>query len=348
MPSDSENGNNPGGNIPTPNPPQDKSASVCLNIIKSELFWFLAFSILISIATVYQMNRANNIFKESHQRIIDQNKTCEELTKSFLQICGGIESDTTITKEDRIILIENLNNLNEKIIRQDFDQKITNLLEIESTKIQNEFEILNLWCALLTVVFLIFSFFSIFKTNEMSRQGEEALKNLRDTAKEAKGKSDSIEDKVSEAEKRIKAKEEELTQNLKAQIECLEKNVNVNTERLTSVEGNLTNAFEKLEEIYDKQTLILTQTDEKISEAESNLSQIIKIAVVKEATSFISEKNTLIDSISSEVKVINNQLINLHLQVERLVTANRSDDIPSEEELEDVDDQEDDSNDDEP
>lgn len=54
------------------------------------------------------------------------------------------------------------------------------LLELEFNKIQNEYETLALWAGILTVVFLIFSFYSMFKTDELLQQGKNGLKELNE------------------------------------------------------------------------------------------------------------------------------------------------------------------------
>lgn len=52
------------------------------------------------------------------------------------------------------------------------------LLELEFNKIQNEYETLALWAGILTVVFLIFTFYSMFKTDELILQGKNGLAEL--------------------------------------------------------------------------------------------------------------------------------------------------------------------------
>ena len=54
------------------------------------------------------------------------------------------------------------------------------LLELEFNKIQNEYETLALWAGILTIVFLIFSFYSMFKTEELLKQGRTGVKELSD------------------------------------------------------------------------------------------------------------------------------------------------------------------------
>lgn len=57
-------------------------------------------------------------------------------------------------------------------------QETKDLLEIEFAKIQHETESLQIWCGILTVVFLIFSFYSLFKTDELVQQGRDGVKEL--------------------------------------------------------------------------------------------------------------------------------------------------------------------------
>lgn len=63
-------------------------------------------------------------------------------------------------------------------------EKINNdtsrLLEMEMGKLQSEYEVLELWTALITVVFLLFSFFSMFRSEELERQGRETVKHIND------------------------------------------------------------------------------------------------------------------------------------------------------------------------
>lgn len=53
-----------------------------------------------------------------------------------------------------------------------------NLLGLHSAKIQHEYQGLQVWCAVLTIIFLIFSFYSLFKTDDLLKQGKEGLAEL--------------------------------------------------------------------------------------------------------------------------------------------------------------------------
>ncbi len=59
--------------------------------------------------------------------------------------------------------------------------EIKSMLDLEFNKIQNEFEALEIWTGIITVIFLIFSFYSLFKTEQLELQGKTALKLINDT-----------------------------------------------------------------------------------------------------------------------------------------------------------------------
>lgn len=72
------------------------------------------------------------------------------------------------------------------------------LLELQSTKIQSDYAILSLWAGILMIVFLVFSIYSMFKTDEMLRQSREGLKAIEETEKEADNIISRVETKTNE------------------------------------------------------------------------------------------------------------------------------------------------------
>lgn len=60
-------------------------------------------------------------------------------------------------------------------------EEIKSMLDLEFNKVQNEFEALEIWAGILTVIFLIFSFYSLFKTEQMEQQSKAALRLINET-----------------------------------------------------------------------------------------------------------------------------------------------------------------------
>lgn len=58
-------------------------------------------------------------------------------------------------------------------------QHTTNeLLELHFNRVQHEYTVLALWAGILMIVFLIFSFYSLYKTDDIAKQGKEGLKEI--------------------------------------------------------------------------------------------------------------------------------------------------------------------------
>lgn len=60
-----------------------------------------------------------------------------------------------------------------------FHQEVKSLLELEYNRIQNEFEAVEIWTGILTVIFLIFSFYSLFKTEQLENQSKNELLRIK-------------------------------------------------------------------------------------------------------------------------------------------------------------------------
>jgi predicted PurR-regulated permease PerM len=53
------------------------------------------------------------------------------------------------------------------------------LLELHLNKVEHEYSNITIWAAVLTILFLVFSFYSIFKMDELVQQGHEGVRDIR-------------------------------------------------------------------------------------------------------------------------------------------------------------------------
>ena len=53
------------------------------------------------------------------------------------------------------------------------------MIDLHLNKIEHEYSNITLWAAILTIVFLVFSFYSVFKADELIKQGTDSLKEIR-------------------------------------------------------------------------------------------------------------------------------------------------------------------------
>lgn len=214
------------------------------------VWWFLAIAVICSLAAWIVMCKANDRLEATHNTIITHQQSSINSIDSLLKIYWRSQTDSIRKTNDT--LTQQLNSQLIKIAQSAAEnsnsERITNLLESELSKIQNEYEVLNLWCALLTVVFLIFSFFSIFKANEMANQSEESLKNIRIVAREVQSKSDSIDEKIRNANERIDTVSTSIST-----MESAEKNLSTKYETLKDTElSSISKRVDELKKEFEK------------------------------------------------------------------------------------------------
>ena len=63
--------------------------------------------------------------------------------------------------------------------RQLLEGQMNSMLDAHLDKIEHEYSNITLWAAVLTILFLVFSFYSIFKMDELVQQGSVGLRDIR-------------------------------------------------------------------------------------------------------------------------------------------------------------------------
>ena len=98
------------------------------------------------------------------------------------------------------------------------------IMELAITDLKSDVDILSLWAGIITIVFLVFSIYSIFRTDEMLAKANETL--------------ESIKEKERTAESIVK----QLTESQETQIRNLSQRINAVTVRADDVEQRLLRA----------------------------------------------------------------------------------------------------------
>lgn len=76
-------------------------------------------------------------------------------------------------------------------------ESVKALLDLEFSKIQSEYESQEIWIGLITIVFLIFSFYSMMKTDQLEKQCRDDAQRIRNLTDENQTKFDEIKQKIS-------------------------------------------------------------------------------------------------------------------------------------------------------
>lgn len=102
-----------------------------------------------------------------------------------------------------------------------FHEEVKSLLELEYNRIQNEFEAIEIWTGVLTVIFLIFSFYSLFKTEQLENQSRDELAKLKKLFEDGQLKLGKFDANSETALTKLNTSVDEIKKNVKDQIDGL-------------------------------------------------------------------------------------------------------------------------------
>lgn len=288
----------------------------------------MAMTLVVSGIAFFIMISANNAMKSRQAEILETYKSEQVAIKALLEQERKLILDSVFNPQQKIALLENMKRHVDEVQEKADINKIEHLLELEFSKIQGEYEVLNLWCALLTVVFLVFSLYSVIKTNEIHGQAEKALKDLAKTSAEASQKSASIDQAVNSAEGRVKTQ--------------LEKYSNKAVTRLRELDEKLNTLEQKVESngtAIDSKNQIIGQFESKVQNAETALRNLLDSKVEEANSNFIgvinSVGNELADKANSQLLDITRRLIKL----ETIIDASQDSVTHSHHQMEEVSDE---------
>lgn len=173
-----------------------------------------------------------------------------DIIQQHRQFCDDIK--TQILQNDSLYYNEVL-----RIHLDEHKQAIATLLDMQYNKIQSEYSVLSLWAGVLMIVFLIFSIYSMFKVDEMQKQGRILLENMESKRDKANEISERIErdsaKKIAELDSKAKIEIEEIQRNASVKIKEIEATMNTLHSSFSETVKSKTADFEGAIDKYKKQ-----------------------------------------------------------------------------------------------
>lgn len=124
-------------------------------------------------------------YNKSREFIVTNSRLdCEEVSRQLV----SMQKDSSDVKQQKIVAL-----------MQSHESKICGLLQMEEDRISLGYVILSLWAGILMIVFLVFSIYSMFKTDEMLKQGKADLEKVNDNATKAESRISELNNKLDEA-----------------------------------------------------------------------------------------------------------------------------------------------------
>ena len=151
------------------------------------------------------------------------------------------------------------------------------LLELQVTRIQSDFTILSLWAGILMIVFLIFSIYSMFKTDELIKQSRENLKRIEDAANKTDAVFETIMKKTEEELAKVTKRADEeankiSTESLKT-IDEVKKEIETMRDGFSNMVKERSDTFENM---YKKMLEKVQQTSTMNSDIIGGIAELLK------------------------------------------------------------------------
>lgn len=148
-------------------------------------------------------------------------------------------------------------------------QDVKSLLELQFNKIQNEYETLEIWTALLTIVFLIFSFYSLFKSERFEEQSRMTTREISQLRNRAENRIDELLKSGQQHVKKAQLESEQAIIAMRERIDQVSKSyeneLNSQLEsRITSKEQELDSQSQRLETLINDAESLLSKLEEQL------------------------------------------------------------------------------------
>ena len=158
------------------------------SVYRHKFIWMV---VIATISTIVLYVMIGFMHNKSMSHIEDY---AENLNRNLIYNLPNVE----LTKDSCYFVNEHLVTQLEQNIKA-----VQSMLELQDARIQADFTILSIWAGVLMIVFLIFSIYSIFKTDELMRQSREGLLAVEEAKKKAEVNVQMVKEKASEQVKLV-------------------------------------------------------------------------------------------------------------------------------------------------
>lgn len=183
------------------------------------------------------------------------------------------------------------------------------MIDLHLTKIDHEYNNITMWAAILTILFLVFSFYSIFKMDELIQQGREGVKDIKRLKKVGDDSIAYIKAKNNEQITKLKEDTEQIIKEHREKLQGISSNFSVQQNDLYRradeyLNGLRRNSDEQSQKILSEYYNILQEQSkaytQKINEETEGFES--KLASIGEFTITLQQVKEKLDSYLNDVK----------------------------------------------
>lgn len=172
-----------------------------------------------------------------------------------------------------------------------------NMIDLHLSKIEHEYNNITMWAALLTVIFLVFSFYSIFKMDELIKQGDDGLKDIRKIREEGRI---AVEKFKQDSKDGLEGLETKTDTAIREQNTNATKSIDMLYEKIKEIDSVGKSSFESIEAT---KKAFEEKSQENMQSFENNINTLTK-SLQKQMEAKIEEFNSVIIQVNSVLEDI--------------------------------------------
>jgi len=138
------------------------------------------------------------------------------------------------------------------------------MVDLHLNKIEHEYNNITMWAAILTILFLVFSFYSIFKMDELIQQGNDGVKDIRRLKRNGEQEVDRLKNQTNDIITTTETKIDSFFQKQQKRMDEILKAV---TERSNEIEKLSTNSLNDYKNKFDT---LIAQANTSLNTLKSN------------------------------------------------------------------------------
>lgn len=162
--------------------------------------WFCCVFIGALIVLVGYLWLSVEAFKNSQEKIVSEHvKHIAKVDSIFYDMKTVILSNDTGTIANAQALLSQLQN-DSALFRREIllsQEEMNNMITLHIDKIDNDYSQIGIWGGILSIIFLIFGFFAIFKIEETKTEARNVLDDVETKGEEAVSKVQELQDQAS-------------------------------------------------------------------------------------------------------------------------------------------------------
>ncbi len=234
--------------------------------IKTTVCWFCGCFIVTIIILVGYLWNSTNTLRDSQERIVTEHLNhVAKVDSIFCDMKKVIISNDSDIIANAPILLSQLQNdsalLRREILLSQAEE--SNLVALHIDKIDNDYSQIGIWGGVLSILFLIFGFFAIFKIEETKAEAKKTLEDVKAQKEEASAEIKELQDQAVEVNDRYNSIRQ-------SNETFIVDNSNVFNELITTLKADYSQAKEKLVRI----SKVLVEVESKSEQYDASINQM--------------------------------------------------------------------------